>query len=122
MKHKKNIIISVILIICFLFPVALFAQGIKERMKERLSVIIELKEKGIIGEDFQGYLVFLSDDKQKQDVIEEENIDRKKIYSYIAKKEGADLELVGQRRAKQIADNAKPGDFLQKEDGSWYQK
>ena len=122
MKHKKNIIISVILIICFLFPVALFAQGIKERMKERLSVIIELKEKGIIGEDFQGYLAFLSDDKQKQDVIEEENIDRKKIYSYIAKKEGADLELVGQRRAKQIADNAKPGDFLQKEDGSWYQK
>lgn len=122
MNHKKNIIISAILIICFLFPTALFAQGIKERMKERLPVIIELKEIGIIGEDFQGYLTFLSDNKQKQDVIEAENIDRKKIYSHIAKKQGADLELVGQRRAKQIADNAKPGEFLQKEDGSWYQK
>ena len=122
MNHKRNITISIVLIICFLLPSALLAQGVKERMKERLPVIVELKAKGIIGETFQGYLAFLSDNQQNQDVIDGENTDRKKIYSYIANKEGATLELVGQRRAKQIAENAKPGEFLQKEDGSWYQK
>lgn len=122
MNYKKNITISVVLIICFLFPTALFAQGIKERMKERLPVIIELKTDGIIGENFQGFLAFLTDNKQSQDIIDSENIDREKIYSYIAEKEGATLELVGQRRAKQIAEHAKPGEFFQNEDESWYKK
>ena len=122
MDHKRNITISVILIICFLIPTALFAQGIKERMKLRLPAIIELKEKGIIGEDFRGYLAFLSENKEGQEILDSENTDRKQIYSYIAKKEGAAVELVGQRRAKQLAENAKPGEFLQNEDGTWYQK
>jgi uncharacterized protein len=122
MNHKKNITISVILIICFLFPAALFAQGIKERMKERLPLIVELKTKGVIGENFQGYLAFVTDNKQSQDVVDSENADREKIYAYIAQKEGATKELVGQRRAKQIAGHAEPGEFLQNEDGSWYQK
>ena len=122
MNYKKNIIISVVLIICFLFPTALFAQGIKERMKERLPVIIELKTNRIIGENFQGFLAFLTEDKQNQDIIDSENEDRQKIYTYIAKKEGAPVELVGTQRAKKIAENAEPGEFLQNEDGSWYQK
>ncbi|MCK5312233.1 MAG: YdbL family protein [Desulfobacteraceae bacterium] len=121
MNHKK-IIVSIILIICFLFPSAIFAQGVKERMKERRPAINKLKTEGIIGETFQGYLVFLSENSQNQEIIDNENMDRKKIYSYIAKKEGATLELVGQRRAKKIAEMAKPGQFLQNEDGSWYQK
>lgn len=122
MNYKKNITISIVLIICFLFPTALFAQGIKERMKERLPLIIELKTNGIIGENFQGFLAFLTDNKPNQDIIESENEDRKKIYTYIAGKEGAPVELVGTQRAKKIAENAEPGEFLQKEDGSWYQK
>ncbi len=81
-----------------------------------------MKGNGIIGETFQGYLAFLSDDKQNQDVIDSENKDRETIYAHIAKKEGATIELVGQRRAKQIVENAEPGEFLQKEDGTWYQK
>jgi uncharacterized protein YdbL (DUF1318 family) len=122
MNQKKNIAISVILIVCFLFPSVIFAQGIKERMEERLPVIIDLKTQGIIGETFQGYLAFVSDNKQNQDILDGENMDREKIYSYIAQKEGATIELVGQRRAKQIAENANPGEYLQKEDGTWYQK
>jgi uncharacterized protein YdbL (DUF1318 family) len=122
MNYKRNITICVVLIICFLIPTALFAQGIKERMRLRLPAIIELKEKGIIGEDFRGYLAFLSDNEEGQEIVDSENSDRKQIYSYIAKKEGADIELVGQRRAKQLAENAISGEFLQNEDGTWYQK
>jgi uncharacterized protein YdbL (DUF1318 family) len=122
MNTKKTITISIILIICFLFPAAVLAKGIKERMKERLPVIVDLKAKGIIGENFQGYLEFVSDVQQNKDVVDDENKDRKEIYSYIANKQGANIELVGQRRAKQLAKNAKPGEFLQNEDGTWYKK
>jgi len=122
MNNKKTITISIILIICFLFPAVILAQGIKERMKERLPVIVDLKAKGIVGENFQGYLEFVSDVQQNKDVVDNENKDRKEIYAYIANKQGADIELVGQRRAKQLAKNAKPGEFLQNEDGTWYQK
>ena len=123
MNNKKNITLSIVLLICFLIPTVLFAQGIKERMTERLPVIVELKTKGIIGESFQGYLAFVSSNKQNQDIIDAENADRKLIYAHIAKKtEGATLEFVGQKRAKTLAENAKPGEFLQKKDGSWYQK
>ncbi len=67
-------------------------------------------------------IAFVSDNQQGQEIVDSENHDRKTIYSYIAEKEGATLEFVGQRRAKHISENATPGEFLQKEDGSWYQK
>ena len=91
-------------------------------MKERLPVIIQMKTDGIIGENFQGYLAYITDQQQNQEIVDGENMDREKIYTYIAQKEGADKSLVGIRRAKQIAENAKPGEYLQNEDGSWYQK
>jgi uncharacterized protein YdbL (DUF1318 family) len=59
---------------------------------------------------------------ESEEVVTGENEDRKTIYSFIAEKEGATTELVGIRRAKQIAENALPGEYLQNEDGSWYQK
>ena len=125
MNHKKNIAISVILIVCFLFPTALFAQSTKEimeRMDQRLPLIVEMKEKGIIGEDSHGYLAFVSDNKPNQDIIENENKDRNIIYSLIAKKEDVTLDLIEKYRAKKNAENAKPGELLQNEDGSWYKK
>ncbi len=122
MNCKKNIIISIVLIIGFLIPTAVFSEGIKERMKERLPVIVDLKTKGVVGEDFNGFLAFVTDEMLEQDIVDDENQDRKTIYTYIAKKEGASVELVGQRRAQQIIEHAEPGEFFQREDGSWYQK
>jgi uncharacterized protein YdbL (DUF1318 family) len=49
----------------------------------------------------------------KVDVIESENTDRRNVYIDIAKKNGTSLELV---------EKAKPGTWLQRENGSWYQK
>ncbi len=125
MYSKKNIALTVILIICILIPTALFAQSTKEIMEsmdERLPLIIEMKGQGIIGEDFNGYLAFVTENKSNQDIIESENIDRKIIYSLIAAKEKVALELIEKHRAKKIAENANTGEFLQNEDGSWYQK
>ncbi|MCK5165610.1 MAG: YdbL family protein [Desulfobacula sp.] len=115
--------IHVLIILCLIIASgSVFAAGIKERMKQRLPVIIDLKAKGIIGENNKGYLAFVAVKKAQQGVIASENKDRKMIYEHISKQQKAPLELVEQRRAKQIADRAKPGEFIQKADGSWYRK
>lgn len=115
--------IHILIILCLMIaPQFVFAGGIKERMKQRLPVIVDLKIKGIIGENNKGYLAFVTDKRAHEDVIASENNDRKMIYEHIAKQQKAPLELVEERRAKQIADRAKPGEFIRKPDGSWYKK
>ena len=126
-KMKNRVFTALISLFClclFVFTASVFAGGaeIKARMKERLPVIKELKAKGIIGEDNKGYLQFIGGNKTKEDVVNAENFDRKKIYTAIAKQQGASFENVGKRRAMTIAEKAKPGEWLQKDNGEWYQK
>jgi uncharacterized protein YdbL (DUF1318 family) len=45
-----------------------------------------------------------------------------KVYEAIAKQQGGTAELVGKRRAIQIAEKAETGEWLQNEQGAWYQK
>ncbi|NNG00110.1 MAG: YdbL family protein [Desulfobacteraceae bacterium] len=97
-------------------------QSIKERIKARLPEIIKLKAKGILGENNQGYLEFVGAAKEKEDVVAAENKDRRTVYAAIAKKTGAPIENVGMRRAIQLADKAKPGEWIQDKAGKWKQK
>lgn len=96
--------------------------AIKQQMEKRRSLIVELKNKGIVGEDKMGYLQFIGGKREKEDVVKAENQDRRKVYESIAKKEGASIEQVGQRRAQQIAGKARKGEWLQGLNGKWYQK
>jgi len=91
-------------------------------MIDRLPVIKSLKAKGIIGEDNAGYLEFVGQKKEKADVIQAENKDRKLVYGAIAKQQGTTVELVGKHRAVQLANKAQPGEWLQDAKGKWYQK
>ena len=100
----------------------LFADDIKTRMKNRLPVIVELKAQGIVGENNQGYLEFVGSKKDKADVVAAENEDRKTVYTAIAKQQGTTAELVGKRRALQIAQKASPGEWVQDAAGKWIQK
>jgi uncharacterized protein YdbL (DUF1318 family) len=95
---------------------------IKARMKERLPVIKVLKAEGVIGENNKGYLEFIGGKQAKKDVINAENSDRKQVYTGIAKQQGTSVDLVGKRRAKQIENKAKPGQWIQDQSGKWYQK
>ena len=102
-----------------------FSQGakeIKERMKTRLPTIVELKNAGIIGENYLGYLEYIGTTKKNEDVVSAENKDRKIVYEAIAKKQDTTAELVGKRRAIQIFEKADPGEWLKNESGKWYQK
>lgn len=106
----------------FLFSASAFCGDIKQRMKDRLPRIIELKASGIIGENNQGLLAFVGDNKPDQALVDAENKDRQMVYAAIAKQQGATAAVVGQRRALQIAQRAKPGDWLQDAGGKWFQK
>ncbi|HHT9124641.1 MAG TPA: YdbL family protein [Candidatus Brocadiia bacterium] len=97
-------------------------EDVKSRMKSRLPTILTLKAKGMIGENYEGYLECLGNDTSNKSVVDAENKDRKIVYSDIAKGQGTTADVVGKRRAKQIAEKAKPGEWVQKENGEWYQK
>ena len=122
MQKKHPIAIFLVIIGILAMTGSGFAQGIKERMKTRLPLIVDLKDRGIVGENNKGFLQFLSQSKEKTDVVEAENNDRSLVYNAIAKQQKTTPELVGRRRAVQIADKAKPGEWLQDEKGNWYQK
>jgi uncharacterized protein YdbL (DUF1318 family) len=88
-------ILTLVLIGFFVAGVSASADDVKTRMKKRLPVLKELKAKGIVGEDKQGYLQFVGAKKEKADVIAAENKDRKTVYAAIAKQQGTTAELVG---------------------------
>ena len=95
---------------------------IKAQMKQRLPALVELKSQGIIGETNRGYLAFVGSEKPQADVVAQENQDRKIIYTYIAKQQKVSLELVESRRAAKLAQQAKPGEYIQDQAGNWVKK
>jgi uncharacterized protein YdbL (DUF1318 family) len=124
MPRKSIIFATVFLLFAGLFSGfnAARADSIKERMLARLPQIDSLKERGVIGENNKGYLEFLGSAKPDSNVVAEENNDRRRVYEAIAAKQNTTVELVGRRRALQIAENAPSGTWLQAEDGSWFKK
>ena len=96
---------------------------IKARMQKRLPTIVQMKAEGIIGENNKGFLEFSPGAAQRDgNVIAAENNDRQMVYSAIAKQQGTSAKLVGERRAIQISEKAKPGEWLQDKSGKWYKK
>jgi uncharacterized protein YdbL (DUF1318 family) len=120
--QRLSKILAFVLIATFAAGISAFADDIKTRMKQRLPVIIELKAKGIVGENNAGYLEFIGAKREKADVVAAENKDRKTVYTAIAKQQGTTAELVGKRRALQIAQKADPGEWVQDASGKWIQK
>ncbi len=98
-----------------------FGEDIKARMKARLPAIDALKAQGIVGENNRGFLEFRGAPRQA-DILGAENADRKAVYEAIAAQTGITPELVGSRRAIQIREVAKPGEWLQDESGKWYRR
>ena len=123
MKRKKIVAtLSVLILGLLVTEVYSSSKEIKQRMIARLPTIKALKNKGIVGENNMGYLQFVGGKKVSADVVAAENTDRKTVYTAIAKQKATTAELVGKRRALQIAKKASPGEWLQDASGKWYQK
>ena len=117
--HRALLLVVAALVLLGALPAS--AQGLKERMAARLPVIDDLKARGIVGENNQGYLEFVGP-PEKAEVVAAENADRQAVYAAIARQTGASPEAVGRQRAAQIAQKSMPGVRLQKPDGTWYTK
>lgn len=122
MNYKKILIINVLILLGVFVFVGTSMAGIKERMKQRLPVIVELKAKGIVGENNQGYLAFVTGETREDALVASENKDRKAIYAHIAKQQNTSLVVVEKRRAITLAERAVPGEFIQNTAGAWIKK
>ena len=94
----------------------------------RSGEIQQLKSAHIIGEDRDGYLDIRNPPKDPQylayteGVVKAENTDRSYLYLANAQSQNKPMELVGAEYAKLWRDRAFPGEWVQKEDGTWIQK
>lgn len=94
----------------------------------RSGEIQQLKSAHIVGEDRDGYLAMRNpptDPKYLEyanGVIKAENTDRSYLYLAKAQSQNEPMELVGSDYAKLWRDRAFPGEWVQKEDGTWIQK
>ena len=94
----------------------------------RSGEIQQLKNDRVIGEDRDGYLDLRrtpSDPKYlayAKSVINSENADRTVLYLANAQSQSRPLEMIESDYAKLWYDRAFPGEWVQKEDGTWIQK
>ncbi len=122
---KKTAVIPFVL----LFLITFFLSGtivqsasLKEKMAARIPAINALKDQGVVGENNKGFLEFRGNKQPQKDIVDAENRDRRKVYEAIGKQQNAPASLVGQRRAKTIAQKSRPGHWYQNSDGSWHKK
>lgn len=122
MKTIKQLAVGMIILFSLILVASVaWGNDIKERMKQRLPAIVKMKKEGIIGENARGYLEYVSK-AMHQDVVQDENRDRKTVYGIIAKQQGVDIEKVEKLRAVQIFKKADKGDYLKNDAGKWYRK
>ena len=94
----------------------------------RSGEIQSLKNDRIVGEDRDGYLDLRQKPKDAkflayaEGIVAAENADRAYIYLANAQAQNKPLEMIEADYAKLWRDRAFPGEWTQKEDGSWIQK
>lgn len=93
-----------------------------DSMRARVPQVVELKEKGAVGEQLDGLLGVVSGGGSADSVVKAENADRLSVYKDRAKSQGVDLatfmKVMGEERIKQ----EKPGRHVQDASGQWKKK
>ncbi len=119
-------LVAVALLPCGFAAAASREDELKESFKERFPKIAALKKAGTVGETHEGYLALVdekSKDEEVKELVEEENEERKELYTLIAEKEeGATQEKVAERAGKRAFEKARPGEYLKGSDGIWKKK
>ena len=98
------------------------ADAAKARIERRLATLVELKAKGLVGENNRGFATLRGHDLDAGDAVAAENRDRRMIYEIIAEQTGAGVEQIGRTVAQQIVAASAKGAWLQRDDGTWYKK
>ena len=99
-------------------------QAALDGRKDRFEPLSELKKKGLIGENNQGYVEVLVKGQGAEESAAAENKDRQVIYQTIADQNGLkdELSTIEKVFAEVQRDKAQPGEKIQNTDGSWATK
>lgn len=95
-----------------------------DNRRNRFDELRALKRDGSVGETNDGYVKALREGEEIKKIVEDENQDRQIIYKTIAEQndlKGA-LSTIETVFARVQRDKAEPGDYIQKEDGTWVRK
>lgn len=92
--------------------------------KARFAELRTLKSSGMVGENNHGYVQVLNSDANASSLVEQENQDRKIIYTTIAQQNGLEgaLSTIESAFAQVQRDKAEAGDKIQTEEGNWITK
>ena len=96
-----------------------------DNRRQRFDELQDLKRRGIVGENNQGYVQLLTEAHGYRDLVDAENSDRRVIYLAIIKQNNlaeSEQGKVEAAFAQVQKDKANPGDKIQAEDGSWTTK
>lgn len=97
--------------------------SIQKSMIQRVSDIDALKLAGKVGENNEGLLTqrgALSPEESK--LMNEENTDRRALYTILAKRLGLSVKVVGQGRSEELRKRSASRVWLQDPSGKWYQQ
>lgn len=92
--------------------------------KARRNILVSLESQGVIGENIRG-LVEVKDTSsggEASELVRDENSDRKKIYAYVASKNGVSEEETAKMFAQRIQTDAPQGTPVEQVNGSWVTK
>ncbi len=96
---------------------------IRQRMKERRPHLEQLRQQQLAGENNQGYVTALKElDAEAKKIVDQENADRKGMYTAFAAKFNQSLEQAAQSGAKLFQQEAGSGTMVQTKEGEWKKK
>jgi hypothetical protein len=86
--------------------------------------IEQAKAEGIVGERVDGYLGFVAErvDQALVAEVEDNNIQRRNLYTQMAQQQGVSVEVVAQTAGAQQIARTPPGQWYKDETNSWVQK
>jgi hypothetical protein len=127
MKSSHFLRITLLLVAMLLGSTAMRAAedlgAVKARMEQRIAPLNELKGRGVVGENNQGFVEARGNaTPADKNLIGQENADRRTVYAAIAAQTGATPGAVGKHRAQQIASIALSGHWIQDPSGAWRRK
>lgn len=93
-----------------------------DSMRARAPQISDYKDKGVLGEQVDGYLGLVKEDAKAKELMLAENADRKEEYQKRATQQSQSLEVfakvIGEAKVRQ----EKPGRMVRKASGEWEKK
>lgn len=96
---------------------------LKERFAERLDELQSLKDAGKVGETARGLVaVRESKDAAVEELVGEENADRRRLYVLIGKRTDESPDAVARQAAIRNFRRAKPSHWLELRNGQWVRK